>query len=136
MASDLLDGRRDDDAPRRRLVERLLEHVDVRRVHVRAVEREAVGEALAVVRQQLVEEVEPAERRLAAHARGDPAPARPRPAAAGPGQRARGRERGRRAAPHTMRTCKREEPNVSLTRGTTLTFYFTFSSVDLSLIHI
>ena len=45
---------------------RLLEHVDVRRVHVRAVEREAVGEALAVVRQQLVEEVEPAEGRLAA----------------------------------------------------------------------
>ena len=48
-------------------LERLLEHVDVRRVHVRAVEREAVGEALAVVRQQLVEEVEPGGR-LAAHA--------------------------------------------------------------------
>ena len=32
---------------------------------------EAVGEALAVGRQQLVEEVEPAEGRLAAHARGD-----------------------------------------------------------------
>ena len=41
------------------LRERRLEQRDVRGVQVRAVEREAVGECLAVGREELVEEVEP-----------------------------------------------------------------------------
>ena len=49
------------------LRQRRLEQRDVRRVQVRAVEREAVGERLAVGREELVEKVEPVQAGLGLH---------------------------------------------------------------------